>query len=529
MEQMLTQSAANSVSKSSRFSKGKDVWRENLRLTALAAERVRSSLGPNGAYKMVSYSRGPERVVKVTKDAVPVLEELAIQHPALAVLSEAAKMQRQEIGDGVTSFVILASALLKNADGLMTKKVHPNVILDGYLEATKRAIKIIEDNPTKLETNARETILEAVDCGRGTLTTALRKNLVEASEIVTKNGKVDKNRIRIIRKQGADTSETQLVKGIIVKKARLHRNMPDNLDKPRIAVTSGRIGGNRVEVKMRGEGPFNMRFEVQNPEQLNSCQEAERQQKRFALDKLDSLGVNVLFCQQPIDTFAKCTLLNMGVLAFGSVDRQDCTLIASATRANMVASLADLRESDVGTAERLEIEKLSPDEIVTLAVPEYATFLLRGSSVQAFDDLELLIQKSLILLKAAVEDPNAVPSCGATEMRIARELEGFALGFSGKQQLAVEGFAEALMEIPRCLAENNGVNPDDALAQLSKLQADGFSDYGICADGSCGTACPELSQVKSAVIKRAYEFVSLMLRIDEQITRKEIVKFHKKQ
>jgi len=477
---------------------------------------------------MVTYNRGPEKIVKVTKDPVPVLEELAIQYPALAVLSEAAKMQREEIGDGVTSFVILASALLKKADELIAKKVHANIILDGYLEAAKRTLRKIETNSAALQRSDYEGLLEAVDCGRGILTKNLRRDLIEAAQSATKNGKLEKKNIRIIRKQGAETSETQLIRGITVKKAKLHRNMPNDIKQPRIAVTTGRIGLNRLEVKMRGEGPFHMKFDIQNPEQLDSCQEAEREQKNFALDRLGELKVNVLFCQQPIDTYAKCRLLDRGVLAFESVEREDCALISEATHAKMVGSLVDLRETDVGAAENLSVEKLSPDEIVTLEVPDFATLMLRGSSVQAFDELELLIQKSLTLLKTATENPYVVPSYGATEMRIAQDIKNFALHFSGKQQIAVEGFAEALVELPRCLAENNGSDPDDTVAQLRKFHDEGFSDYGITADGLCGPACHELSQVKSSVIKRAFEFVSLMLRVDEQITRKEIVKFHKK-
>jgi len=527
--QMLAKSTGDTFSTHSNLSKGKDAWRNNLHLTTVAAERVRSSLGPNGAYKMVTYNRGPEKIVKVTKDAIPVLEELAILYPALAVLSGAAKMQRQEIGDGVASFVILSSALLKEADELIAKRVHPNLILDGYLEAARKALKIIETSSMKLEPNFLETALETVDCGRGFLTAELRNNLIEASEIVTKEGTMDKNRIRILRKQGAEISETKLIKGVMVRKTKLHPNMPDEVTKPRIAITSGRIGLNRVEVKMPGEGRFNMRFDIQNPEQLTTCQQAEREQKRLAIEKLIELGVHVLFCQQPIDSFTKSKLLDMGVLAFESVNREDLTLIAKATRANVVASITDLRERDVGEAEKLEIEKLNSDKIVTLTVPEYATFLLRSSTTQSFDEFELFIRNGLTLLKTAFENPNVVPSCGATETRIAQELSDFALEFSGKQQLAINGFAKALMEIPRCLAENNGVNPDDTIAQLVKLHSDGYSCYGILADGSCGNAYYELSTVKTSVIKRAYEFVTLMLRVDQQITRKEIVKFHKKQ
>ncbi len=526
---MLAKNITPNLSRHSNFSKGKDIWNNTLHLTALAAQKVRSSLGPNGAYKMVTYNRGPERIVKVTKDAVPILEELAIQYPTLALLSEAAKQQRQEIGDGVTSFVILASSLLKKADELIAKKVHPNIILDGYSEAAKEAVRIIEISSEKLERDYLQRTLENVDCGRGLLTAELRNNLVESSEIVNAGGAMDKTRIRIIRKKSGEASETELIKGIILKKAKLHPNMSDEIENPRIVATSGRIGLNRVEIKMPGEGRFNMKFNIENQVQLTSHLEAEKEIKRLSLEKLNRLGVNALFCQQPIDNFVKSKLLEMDVLAFDSVDREDLISVSKAAGANLICSIDDLQEHDVGQAEKLRIENFSPEEIVELTVPGYATFILRGSTAQVLDELELLIRNSLALLQISVEDRKVVPSCGAMEARIARELKQFALKFGGKEQLAVDGFAEALMEIPRCLAENNGANPGDTITQLVNFHSEGYSNYGVRLDGSCGTVGFELSQAKSVLIKRAYEFVSLLLRIDAQITRKEIVKFHKKQ
>jgi chaperonin GroEL (HSP60 family) len=511
------------------FTKGRDIWRDNLHVTVVAADRIRSSLGPNGACKMIVYNRGPEKIVKITKDPVTVLEELAIQYPSLAIFAEAAKMHRQEIGDGVASFAIFTSALLKKADELITKGVHPTIILDGYLEAAKRALEIIEATSEKLEADRFDDVLETVNCGRNLLTAEIRRMLIEATEFTTEKGKLDKERIRMFRKTGGATAESKLVKGVIVKKAKLQPSMPYELVKPRIAVTSGRIGMNRLELKMRGEGPFHMKFDVASPEQLVACQEAEKERKHEALEQLRKLNVNVLFCQQPINDYEKNQLCQMGVLAFQTVNREDCALIAKATHSNIVSSLAELHEADVGAAEKLETEKWNHDEIVTLAVPNYATFMLRGSTLQAFEELELLARSAVTLLKLAIENGRAVPSGGAMEMRIARKLRDFSLEFSGRKQLAIGRFAEALMEIPRCLAENNGVNPEDAIIQLNKLHAEGFSDYGINPDGSCGAVCVELSEVKSSIIKRAYEVASLMLRVNEQIKSKEIVKFHKKQ
>ncbi len=510
--------------------KGKDAWQNNLRLTTYAAERVRSSLGPNGAYKMVTYNRGPEKIVKITRDAAAVLDELAMQYPTVTVLSEAAKIQRQEVGDGVTSFVILTSTLLKKADELVAKRIHPTTILRGYLAAEKKALEIIQANAKTLEDDAlSEKLLETVDCGRQLLTAELRRLILDASELVTKDGKMDKTKVQFIRKPGGTTSETKLVKGIAVKKGKAHPNMPDVLAAPRVALTSGRIGLNRVDVKMPSEGRFRMQFKVESPDKLTACQDAEKDLKTEALEKLSAYSVNVLFCQQPIDNFAKSKLLERNILAFESVDKNDLATLSKATGAKVVATLTDLSESDVGTAERLETERIGLEKIVTLHCKDYATFILRGSTLQSFDELERVIRNALTLLQTASRNRNAVAGGGAAEIHIARQLGDFSKQFPGREQLAVAGFAEALMEIPRCLAANNGFHADDVLAQLCKLHAEGFANYGVGADGCSSGVCVELAEVKKSMIRRAFEVASLLLRIDEQVISKETLKFHKKQ
>ncbi len=524
---MPTHLTPNVFSHSRKNLKGKDAWRNNLRLTALAAERIRSSLGPNGAYKMVTYYRGPEKVVKVTKDAVAVLEELAIQYPTLIVLSEAAKIQRQDLGDGVKTFVILTAALLKKAEELIAKGIHPAVILKGYQEATEKALEIINSKTQRIDPERLEAVLDTVDCGRDCLSSELRIMLTEASKLANREGVLDKNRVRVIRKPGGSQSETVLVKGLVIKKAKLHPSMPDTVEKPRIAVTSGRIGTNRLEIKMPGQGPFHMKFDITNSNDLAGYRDAENQRKSDALRKIASFGAKALFSQQPIDEFSKSKLLDMGVLAFETVDRADLALISKATGAKVVGYLGDIEENDLGMAEKLETDKIGLEKTVTVSGCNFATFLIRGSNGQTLDELELLIGNSLSILRAAMDSGKTIAGGGATEFEVAGELKYFALQLPGREQLAAIGFSEALMEVPRCLAANNGLNPDDALLQLGKFHREGFSDFGLGADGSCREVCVEVSEAKCAAVRRAFEVASLMLRIDEQITAKEIPKFHK--
>jgi chaperonin GroEL (HSP60 family) len=507
---------------------GTDAWRQNLNITAMAAEKIRSCLGPNGAYKMVVYNRGPEKVVKITKDPVKVLEELAIQYPSLAIITEAAKMQREEIGDGVTAFTIFTAALLREANKLVSKKVHPNIVLEGYLKAKQKALECIDKLATNMDEPEKNDLLESVDCGRGLLTNDMRRMLGEAAEIATTNEKIEKDKIHVIKKPGAATTETKLVKGIVIKKEKCHKSMPDQVEKPKIAVTSGRFGSNRVEVKMPGTGPFNMKFEIDTPENLNDCREADKNTKTSAVETLSRHGVNVLFSQQPIDQCVKSKLVENGILAFEGVNRDDCVKISRATNANMICNPADLTESDVGSAESLETGKIGLEKTVTLQGCGGATFLLRGATRQALEELELLMHNSVLALNLAQKYRGIVPGGGAVETDITRTLATFSKNFPSREQLAIDAFAAALLEIPRCLAYNNGLDPESTMAELRSLHARGFSACGVSLNGCSENVCVELAATKRAMINRAYEVVCLMLRVNEQILHKEIQRVHKK-
>ncbi len=508
---------------------GRDKWLDNLHIVTSVAEKIHSCFGPNGSYKMVAYNRGPEKIVKITKDGATILEELALQYPTLIILSEAAKMQRQEFGEGVNAFIILASSLLKKAAILSSRGLHPNLIVDGYSLAAERAQTIIDSVSETPTTNSRTEILKTLDCGKRVLTDSVCEMLDEAASRAFGDGVLRKEYIETYRKKENNFSDIRLIKGIVIEKPKATPNMPDSIENPRIALTSGRIGLNRVEVKMKGEGPQQMKLKITEPEQVNAYKTAIKELSLPALDRIEETGVNVVFCQQPMDNFVKSKLCLKGALAFEGVDQKDIKKLSQATGARILSNLAYLSKLDVGEAESLEMGKSGPKDIVILNGCQCgATFMLNGSTVQGLDEAENAIHDSIALMKTAAEDPRLVKGGGALEILLARNLQNFALEFDGRKQLAIDSFAESLLEIPSHLAHNYGLDDASVITELRKLHSEGLSSYGVGPQGCCNDVPVELAKVKAAVIRRACELVTLMLRIDEQIVTKEVPRFHKK-
>lgn len=506
---------------------GKEAWKENLRLAIFAADKIRSTLGPKGAYKLVTYNRGPEQIVKVTKDAIAILDELAIQYPPAVIVAEAAKMQREEAGDGVATFVVFLSALLKKADELLLMKIHPNTIIHGYFLASEKALEIIEKQATA-HNNVNGDVLDTVDCKRNLLTPEIRTMIKEAYPLALSECKFDKDIIRFLKKPGGSIQESNMIQGIVIKKEKAHPNMPDRLKSLRIAITSERPGINRLDIKMKSDGPTQIKLNIQSADQIRKYKETENKLRTQALDKMIELKANVLLCEQPLDDSLKDKLFSHGIFALESVDKKDTIAVVKATGAKIMAKLEDITEDDLGIADELYTGKIELEKTVTIQGCKGATFMLRGSTTQTIDELETAIRNSLTTLKISADDNRVLPGAGATEAHIAQVLKQYAKVFASREQVAIESFGAALMDIPRSLAENYGLNPTDIILELKQHHSEGDNNYGVAEKSCADMICLEPVKVKRSVIRRAHEVSSLLLRIDELLISKEIPKFHKK-
>ncbi len=505
--------------------KGKEAWRENIRLSNLVHSRIKSTLGPKGAYKMVTYNRGPEQVVKISKDVIPILDEIGYQYPAVKIICEAAKMQRTEDGDGTTQFSLLLTAILMEADKLIVMGVHPNVVLKGFSEATKRAIEVVELLSTSVD-DEKEWLLDCVDCGRGILTPKLRNMIFEASRVVIRDNKLDETRLTFLRKVGGYVDETRYIKGVALKSCKVHQSMPNGREVPRLAVLSGTIGSNRHSTMMKKDGPPEIEIAIKKPMHVSGFLQAERDMKLAQIFRLRELGVDTLLCGQIIDDSIKGELARQNIYALEKVEQTVLISTAKATGAKVVSDIGDLRESDLGRAENLVTEWIEPERITFFEGCEAATFLLRGSTQQTIDEVEQTIRNSLNVLAVLKKDSRIVPGGGALEMHIAEDLRRHALKYPNKEQIAIERYADAVGTIPKILAENFGFEPVDIIAELGKYHQED-SSYGIGKHGCASNVCGEPTRVKLDIFRRAMDVAQLVLSINEMWVSKEIVRVHK--
>jgi chaperonin GroEL (HSP60 family) len=314
----------------------------------------------------------------------------------------------------------------------------------------------------------------------------------------------------------------------VIKKEKAHPNMPSQLKNLRIAISSGRLGINRLEIKMVGQGPAHIHLNIKTPQQIQEYKETEYKLKAEPIKKLIRQNVNVLLCEQPLDDLQKEKLFTSGIFALESVDKKDSLAISKATGAKIVGNISELTEEDIGYADALQTGKIELEKTVTFEGCRGATFMLRGNTPQTIDELETAIKNSFTVLKLIGDDGRVLPGAGAMETQIALELKSYSREFGNREQIVIEAYASALMDVPRCLAENYGLNPIDTLLELKKLHADGFCNYGINKLGCGEMVCQEPLKVKRSIMRRAYETSMFMLRIDELLISKEIPKFHKK-
>ena len=508
---------------------GKDAWRHNLNLASLAAFKIGSSLGPKGAYKLVTYHRGPEMVMKVTKDPIDVVDELGIEYPAIMTLAEAAKIQRQHTGDGISTLLVLVSALLTEADKLMEIGFHPNTILDGYLKATEKSNTIINENAKNVWADLDEHLLAVVDCGGDLLSGRFRREVSEAVDRISEDGLIDVSRVRIVKKPGGQTNDSELVRGVIIKKGKAHPSMPDWIDAPKIAFLN-KLELKRLELKAKDEGPFSIKLNITTQGQIQLFKLEEARLRTMLVERVKASGANVLICRAKIDDRFSDQLSRQGILAVHFVDAEDFEAAAKATGATIAGNVDQLTREDLGIARRLEVDKIKPEDIVVLYCDRGSTLLLRGSSPELVQELEKTVKRALLILKHARSNPKVVPGGGAILVELASQLRRYALTLEGREQFVIGSFANALEKIPECLSRNYGLDPIDMMIQLRNHHSKGQQAMGVGEEGCVDmfdANVVELASVNRANVHRAFELVSLLLRIDDCFYVKDIPKFHK--
>ena len=503
--------------------KGKDAQKNNITAAKLVADLVKSSLGPRGLDKMLVDSLGD---VTITNDGATILKEIDAQHPAAKMMVEISKTIDTEVGDGTTSSVIFGGTLLAKAEELLSKDVHSSVIIEGYQAASEKALEVLDEISKKVTADDKETLINIAKTSMESKlisedSDSLSKIVVDAVLKITKTkdgkSKVDLDNIKVEKKAGGSIQDTALIKGIVLDKEIVHSGMPTKIQGAKIALINSALEVEKTEMSAE--------IRINDPTQMQMFLEEENRMLKTMVEKLHTIGSNVVICQKGIDDMAQHFLAKHGILSVRRVKESDMTKLAKATGGRISSNIDDISEKDLGAADLVHQKKVETDKWVFVEGcknPQSVTMLIRGGSQRVVDEVDRSIHDSLMVVKDVIETPAIVAGGGAPEALLAAFLKDWSGKFDGRQQLAIKKYAEALEIIPLTIAENAGMDPIDTMVALRAKQSDGKKWTGINAKE--GKISDMLAQnivepvvVKQQIIKSATETASMILRIDDVI------------
>ena len=503
--------------------KGRDAQKNNITAAKLIAEVVASSLGPRGMDKMLVDSLGD---VTITNDGATILKEIDVQHPAAKMMVEISKATDNEVGDGTTSVVVLAGALIEKAEELISKDVHPTIIVDGYRKSAIKAIEILSNLAQKIDGGDKSQLVRIARTSMQTKLVSKESNelaetvvnaAIQVSEKFDSKYKVDIEDVKVEKKAGGSLRDTKLIKGIVLDKEVVHGGMPKRVEKAKIALINSALEIEKTE--------FDAKINISSPDQMKMFLEEENKMLVTMVDKITKSGANVVICQKGIDDIAQHYMAKANILAVRRVKESDMTKLSRATGARIVSNLDDLSSKDLGLADLVEERKVETDKWVFVEGcrhPKSVTILIRGGSQRVVDEAERSIHDALMVTKDVLERPAIVAGGGSPESYTAGKLREWSNSLSGREQLAAEKFAESLEVIPLRLAENAGMDPIDTLTELRSKQLKGSKWSGIDVRNGKVTDMSKLDiveplSVKEQIIKSATEVASMILRIDDVI------------
>ncbi|MEM4181956.1 MAG: thermosome subunit beta [Candidatus Pacearchaeota archaeon] len=500
---------------------GKDAQRNNILAARIIAETVKTTLGPKGMDKMLVDSLGN---ITITNDGATILSEMDVQHPVAKMMVDLAKTQESEAGDGTTSAVMLVGKLLENAEKLLDKKIHPSIICNGYKLACDKAVEFLEE--LSFEISREEELLKIAQTamtGKGAEFSKdkLAKIVVEAvKSVIRENNQLDLEDIKIEKQKGESVFESELVKGIVLDREKTSIDMPGKIENAKIAIFDCPL-----EVKSLDR---ETRISIDSPEKFRSFIEQEQEILLAIVNKIKEVGANVVFCQKGIDDVVQFLLAKKGIYAVRRIPRSDIQRISKATGGKIVSKVEEITENDLGFAELVEEKKIGEDRVTYITGcknPKSVSIVIKGGAEQVLEETERALRDALGDVACAVKEQKVVVGGGAIEAELARRLRNFSQKLGGREQLAVEEFANALEFIPITLAENAGLDPLDILTELKVAHDAGKVYFGLNLFSGEIEDCLEKGileplKVKRQAISSASDLAIMILRIDDVIASK---------
>ncbi|MHA1740700.1 MAG: thermosome subunit beta [Candidatus Thorarchaeota archaeon] len=510
--------------------RGRDAQRNNIMAAVVIAEAVKSALGPKGMDKMLVDSFGD---VTVSNDGATILKEMDVAHPAAKMVIEVAKTVDTEVGDGTTTAAVLTGELLKQAETLLDQNIHPTTIITGYRKAAEKAMDVLEEIAEKVDPaqdaafrkvlrNVAKTAMSSkfVSTAKDKLADVVVDAVLSVAKERKENEEINLDNIPRQKQEGMNVSDTELVHGIVLDKEVVHAGMPKKVENPKIAVLECALEIIKTE--------FDAKISITDPSAMQRFLDEEQRMLKEMIDKIVEVGANVVICQKGIDDVAQHYLAKHGILAVRRIKKSDIERLHKATGATIVSKIQNITADDLGTAELVEQRKVGDDKMLFIeGTPKSSvvTLMVRGGTEHVVDEVDRALNDALYVVKDVVEHPYVLYGGGAVESHVATRLREFASSLEGREQYAVNAFADALEALPATLAENAGLDPIDIIVALRSAHSEGKVTYGINIEKGKVHDMKKARVVEPAVVKKqviasAAEASQMILKIDDVISSK---------
>lgn len=509
--------------------RGRDAQRNNIMAAKVIAESVRSALGPKGMDKMLVDGFGD---ITVSNDGATILKEMDVSHPAAKMVIEVSRTVDDEVGDGTTTAAVLTGELLKQAEELLDQKIHPTTIISGFRKASQHALDIIDKTADKIDPedeNYRDILVDVAKTAMSskfisTSKETLAEIVVDAVLAISKDKKsgegISIKDIPRKKQEGLQVDQTELINGLVLDKEIVHAGMPKKIDKAKIALLEAPLEVSKTE--------FDTKISISDPTSMQSFLDEEQNMLKSMVNKIVESGANVVICQKGIDDLAQHFLAKNGILAVRRIKKSDIERLHKATGATIVSQINNLTKDDLGEADLVEQRKVADDKMLFVegtSKTSAVTIMVRGGTDHIVDEVDRALNDALYVVRDVIMEPKVTYGGGALACEIAQSLREEASKFEGREQYAVNAFADALEVVPTTLSENAGLDPIDMLVDLRSAHSEGKKHFGVDITSNKIDDMKKNRVIESAAVNRqivmsAAEAAQMLLKIDDVISSK---------
>ncbi|CAF1057092.1 unnamed protein product [Brachionus calyciflorus] len=527
----MTQTAPTAKKSTAAFkdrTKPEHVRESNIIAAKSVAEAVRTSLGPKGMDKMIQAADGS---VTITNDGATILKQMQVLHPAAKMLVELSKAQDIEAGDGTTTVVVVAGALLEASSKLLAKGIHPTVISESFQKASAKSREILQSISQKVELTDRQSLLKSASTSLNSKVVSQYSNLLSpiAVDAVMKvidpvtATNVDLRDIKLIKKLGGTVEDTELIEGLVLDQKTSGYDGPKKVEKAKIGLIQFCISPPKTDMENN--------VIINDYTQMDRILKEERQYILNIIKKIKASNCNVLLIQKSIlrdavNELALHFLAKMKIMVVKDIERDDIEFICKSLACKPIASLDHFTPDMLGSAELVEEVSTGSSKIVKftgVANPgKTVSVLVRGVNRLVIDEADRSIHDALCVIRCLVKEKALIAGGGAPEIELAIRLSEYANTLSGMEQYCFKAFAEALEVVPYTLAENAGLNPIATVTELRNRHAQGQFTAGINVRKGLITDILEENVVQPLLVSQsaislASETIRSILKIDDII------------